>query len=171
MDPLWRDLAAGLVALALLVLALLLGATLHLHRQRRRAEQRAAEAAGRRIVAEVPSGADLLLFCEDDEWFYFGGTSVPKADVRAVRLVVGGAVVSEEATPGYRPRPLPPAVAVREESIPGRERWDVVIETSAVALVIPCGALGERVSQEIACRIFDHAKAVVGRGSGAPARK
>ncbi|HXH06421.1 MAG TPA: hypothetical protein VNI83_07495 [Vicinamibacterales bacterium] len=170
MDPLWRDLAAGLVAAALLVFALLLGATLHLHRQRRRAEERAAAAAGRRIVAEVPAGSDLVLFCEDAERFYFGAASVAKADVRAVRLVVGGAAVSEEAVPGYQPRALPASVTARGEAVPGREHWDVVLETVSDALVVPCGALGERVSQEIACRIFERAKAAVAGTPAAQAR-
>ena len=35
-----------------------------------------------------------------------------------------------------------------------RDRWDVSIETEAETILIQCGAIRERISQELARRIF-----------------
>ena len=36
-----------------------------------------------------------------------------------------------------------------------RDRWDVAIETSNGTVLVECGAVSERVSQELARKIFD----------------
>ena len=42
-----------------------------------------------------------------------------------------------------------------------RDRWDVAIETASGTILVECGAVRERVSQELARRIFDAVKADV----------
>ena len=45
----------------------------------------------------------------------------------------------------------------RPEGI-ARDRWDVAIETVAGTMLVECGAVRERVSQELARKIFDAVK-------------
>ena len=45
----------------------------------------------------------------------------------------------------------------RPEGI-ARDRWDVAIETEAGVLLVECGAIRERVSQELARTVFDAVK-------------
>ena len=45
----------------------------------------------------------------------------------------------------------------RPEGI-ARDRWDVVIDTLAGTIVVECGAIRERVSQELARAVFDAVK-------------
>ena len=42
-----------------------------------------------------------------------------------------------------------------------RDRWDVAIDTTDTTLLIPCGAIRERISQELARRIFTAVKTVI----------
>jgi len=79
------------------------------------------------------------------------------------RLLVNGAVLRECA----RLRTLPPPSAPEEYE--GRERWEVALflESGAEAR-IPCGALREGVSREIAGRAFEAARAAVGAPGFAP---
>ena len=56
-----RDFIAGVVALALLLLAASLATTLQFYRRRRQRTRDAEGALGRRIVAEIPAGDDLVL--------------------------------------------------------------------------------------------------------------
>jgi hypothetical protein len=43
-----------------------------------------------------------------------------------------------------------------------RDRWDVAIETADGAVMVECGAIRERVSQELARKIFDAVKRALG---------
>jgi len=44
-----------------------------------------------------------------------------------------------------------------------RDRWDVAIETAAGTTLVECGAIRERVSQELARAVFDAVKAELER--------
>jgi len=46
----------------------------------------------------------------------------------------------------------------RPEGI-ARDRWDVAIETIGGLVLVECGAIRERVSQELARKVFDAVKA------------
>jgi hypothetical protein len=148
-----RDLVAALIAVALLVFALLVGATLHFHRQRRERTRRAAREGGRTIIAELPQGSDLMYVTDDRDCLYVGEQSIEKASIRGVRLLVNGRVVSEAGE--TRPDPAATAHATADEEAFIRDRWDVLVDTDSRTVTIACGAIRERISQDLARRIFD----------------
>ena len=118
-------------------------------REEARAE---AEARGRRVVAEIPLPGDELAFFEEDaERFLWGRSSVARSEIAGARLLLDGNVVGAASRPGAL---LPPEPGAEEHE--GRERWDVLLylEKGDVARV-PCGALREGVSREIAARVFE----------------
>lgn len=150
-----RDLIAWVVALALLVVAASLATTLQHYRRRRQRAQDSERALGRRVVAEVPAGDELVLFSEDPVRFHYGERSIDKDLIVAVRVLINGApiaaVVSNRQT---QAAPQPTRFDDRPEGIE-RDRWDVAIETERGTVLVECGAIRERVSQELARRIFD----------------
>jgi len=157
-----RDLIAAGVAVLLLVAALSLATTLQMYRRRRQRARDSERALGRTIVAEIPSGDDLVLFTKDGKRFYYGERSIDIDLITAVRVLINGipiaAVVSRrqaDAT-GDRSRDTRAHAWVedRPEGI-ARDRWDVVIETVTGTTLVECGSIRERVSQELARAVFD----------------
>ena len=61
-----RDVAAAILAVALLVLAGRVATRLQAYRRRRQRASARELALGRRVVAELPTGEELVLFSEDD---------------------------------------------------------------------------------------------------------
>jgi hypothetical protein len=157
-----RDLMAALVAVGLLVFALLLGASLHRYRQIRARARDAERALGRTIVAELPLGADLALFTEDDRRFHLGDTSIDKDLIRAVRVLINGAPIAARVSRRFSDAETgsPTSFEDRPEGIE-RDRWDVAIETVKGLVLVECGAIRERVSQELARKIYDAVAAAV----------
>jgi hypothetical protein len=154
-----RDLVAAFVALALIFVALSLSTTLHYVRRRRQRARGAEEQAGRTIVAEIPGEEDLLLFTEDRSRFYYGRESIDKAAIVAVRVLINGSPIA--ASVSRRLRESGSAHATSFEDRPegiARDRWDVAIETTGGTLLVECGAIRERVSQELARAVFDAVK-------------
>ena len=47
-----------------------------------------------------------------------------------------------------------------------RDRWDVAIETVAGTVLVECGAIRERVSQELARTVYEAVKSAVERDDG-----
>jgi hypothetical protein len=119
--------------------------------------RRAEEAAGRRIVAELP-GADgrLDLLVEDATHFQWTGGRVAKADIVGCRLLLNGGVM---ATTGRAGVTLPEVGAGEEYE--GRERWDVRVYTASGGADIACGRVREGVSREIAQSVFAAVKAAL----------
>jgi len=151
-----RDLVAGVVALVLLVAAASLATTLQLYRRRRQRARDSERALGRSIIAEIPAGDDLVLVSEDDVRFYYGERSIDKDLIAAVRVLINGAPIAayvsrRHAAAGDR---QPTSFEDRPEGI-ARDRWDVAVETVAGTTLIECGAIRERVSQELARKVFD----------------
>ncbi len=168
-----RDLAAALVALSLLVLAASLATTLSLYRRRRQRALDAERSLGRRVVAELPTAEDLVLFTEDEARFYSGDRPIDKARIVAARVLINGspiaAVVSDRMAQEAAAL-QPTAFDDRPEGI-ARDRWDVAIETVAGTTLVECGAVRERVSQELARHVFEAVtQAIHHSTSGAPAR-
>ncbi|HEX2443527.1 MAG TPA: hypothetical protein VHJ77_06240 [Vicinamibacterales bacterium] len=155
-----RDLVAGLVAVVLLLFALLVAATLHFHRRRRERARGAATTLGRKLIAELPLGVDLVYFAEDDDRFYHGDQQIEKGAIRGVRLLVNDRVVSHIGDVGTAPPA--PATATADEQAFIRDRWDVVIDTASASMTISCGAIRERISQDLARRIYDAVAASLG---------
>ena len=154
-----RDFIAGAIAVALLLLAASLATTLQFYRRRRQRTRDAEGAMGRRIVAEIPAGDDLVLFTEDDTRFYYGDRSIDKDLIAAVRVLINGSPIAAYISQRNAPRAGAPPTSFedRPDGI-ARDRWDVACETATATILIECGAIRERVSQELARAVFDAVK-------------
>ena len=165
-----RDLVAGAVALGLFLFALGLISTLRFHRRARERERRALLAAGRRVVAEIPTPDGLALFAADDTHFYWRDRPVAKQDVGRVGILINGAPLATHAAPGHETDDagdVDPAALERPEGI-AHDRWDVLIGTDAGDVLVECGSVRERVSQELARAVFEAVKADIERREAAP---
>jgi hypothetical protein len=151
-----RDLVAGVVAAVLLIVAASLATTLRAYRQRRQRARDSERALGRALIAELPIGDDLVLVSQDDRRFYYGERSIDKDLIVAVRVLINGSPIASYASHRHAagPRLEPTSFEDRPEGI-ARDRWDVAVETLAGTTLIECGAIRERVSQELARTIFD----------------
>jgi hypothetical protein len=159
-----RDAVAALAAAALIFFALSLLTSLHFYRKRHRAARDEELARGRSIVVELPTDPELTLFTEDAEHFYYGATPIDKNEIAAVRVLINGSPIAAFVSPRWESaaeRLQPTAFDDRPEGI-ARDRWDVAIETvnpQQGTILVECGAVRERVSQELARKIFDAVKA------------
>jgi hypothetical protein len=157
-----RDLVAGILALLLLLVAASLATTLQYYRRRRRRAHDSERALGRMIVAELPTAEELVLFSEDAKRFYYGERSIDKDLITAVRVLINGAPIASVTARRHKTDVGNPPTAFedRPEGI-ARDRWDVAIETVTGLVLVECGAIRERVSQELARAVFDAVKRVV----------
>jgi len=162
-----RDVVAAALALGLLVIAASLATPLQMFRKQRRRAREGERTLGRTIVAEIPADDDLTLFTEDAGQFHYGAQSIDKHRIVAARILINGAViatcVSRRATPGAVK--TTDTIDDRPEGI-ARDRWDVAIDTLDGTVVVECGAIRERVSQELARAVFDAVKDEVKRQGG-----
>jgi hypothetical protein len=151
-----RDLFAAIVAFMLLVVAASLGTTLTAFRRRRLRARDSERALGRRIVAEIPADDDLRLFTEDAVRFHYGEASIDKDLIVAVRVLINGSPIAAYVSTRYPAETTRQATQFddRPEGI-ARDRWDVAIETVNGMMLVECGAIRERVSQELARAVFD----------------
>ena len=154
-----RDLIAGIIAVLLLLTAASLATTLQMYRRRRQRARNSERALGRTLIAEIPAVDDLVLFSEDSTRFHYGDRSIDKDLIAAVRVLINGAPIA-----GYVSSRSPKHAPIeatgfddRPEGI-ARDRWDVAIETVAGTTIVECGAMRERVSQELARAVFDAVK-------------
>jgi hypothetical protein len=154
-----RDVLAAVAALVLLIIAASLATTLQAYRRRRVRARDSERALGRTVIAEIPAGDDLTLFSEDASRFYYGERSADKDLIVAVRVLINGSPIA-----AYASRRYPEAAAAQatgfEDRPDGiaRDRWDVAVETVTGMLLVECGAIRERVSQELARAVFDAVK-------------
>ena len=153
-----RDFIAGVVAFGLLLLAASLATSLQFYRKRRQRIRDTERAQGRRIVAEIPASDDLVSFTEDDTCFHYGGQSIDKDLMTAVRVLINGSPIAAWCLDARLGRSRAgddlrrPAGRDRSRSVGCR------IETTSTAVLIECGAIRERVSQELARAVFDAVK-------------
>ncbi len=154
-----RDLFAGAIALALLFVAAGLATTLQEFRRRRKRVRDAERSRGRAIVAEIPAGDDLVLFTEDAARFYYGDRPIEKDRIAAVRMLINGAPIAScvSRRADLVARAAPTHVEDHPEGIV-RDRWDVAVEAFDGTTLVECGAIRERVSQELARAVFDAVK-------------
>ena len=154
-----RDIAAAIVAILLLIAAASLATTLQTYRRRRQRTRDAEAALGRAIVAEIPGDADLRIFSEDGDRFYYGDRSIDKDLIAAVRVLINGAPIAAYESTRQARSAARQATSFedRPEGI-ARDRWDVAIETLVGTTLVECGAIRERVSQELARTVFDAVK-------------
>src|SRR4051812_43387592 len=154
-----RDALAAVVAIVLVFVAASLGTTLQRFRRRRQRAHDSERALGRTIIAEIPAADDLVLFSEDAARFYYGERSIDKDLIGAVRVLINGAPIASyvsrrHAGAGDRE---PTQFDDRPEGI-ARDRWDVAMETVVGTTIVECGAIRERVSQELARTVFEAVK-------------
>src|SRR6185295_4498540 len=151
-----RDALAALAALLLLLAAASLATTLQGYRRRRMRARDSERALGRTVIAEIPAGADLALFSEDASRFYYGERSVDKDLIAAVRVLINGSPIAAYVSRRYPEGTSRQATSFddRPDGI-ARDRWDVALETVTGTVLVECGAIRERVSQELARSIFD----------------
>lgn len=165
-----RDVVAAVVALVLLFVAASLATALRLYRRRQQRARDSERGRGRTIIAELPTADELVLFSEDAEHFYYGERTIDKDRIEAVRVLINGApIATVSRRPLVEPDQRPGAFEIvdRPEGI-ARDRWDVAIETTAGSVLLECGAIRERVSQELARAIFDAVKRAVERRRARP---
>jgi hypothetical protein len=146
----------------LLGLALSLITTLHHYRRRHRAARDVELARGRRIIVELPTDPELTLFSSDETHFYHGAQAIPKDRIGAVRVLINGSPIAAAVSVRRASAEVgqPTSFEDRPEGI-ARDRWDVAIETQDGTVLVECGAVRERVSQELARKIFDAVKEAV----------
>ena len=154
-----RDALAAVAALVLVFVAASLATTLQRYRRRRQRARDSERALGRRIVAEIPAADDLVLFSEDGPRFHYGERSIDKDLIVAVRVLINGAPIASYVSRQHPEAPVqqPTQFDDRPEGI-ARDRWDVAIETVVGTTMVECGAIRERVSQELARSVFDAVK-------------
>jgi hypothetical protein len=159
-----RDLFAALVAAGLIFFALSLLTNLHFYRKRHREAREVELTRGRAIIVELPTDPELTLFTEDAEHFYYGSTEIEKVGIMAVRVLINGAPIAAFVSPRFRGSDhlQPTSFEDRPDGI-ARDRWDVAIETVNGAVMVECGAVRERVSQELARKVFDAVKQALDR--------
>jgi hypothetical protein len=158
-----RDLIAWIVAVLLLTAAASLATTLHFYRKRRQRARDSERALGRRIIAELPTSEELVYFTEDDVRFYYGDRSIDKDLIVAARVLINGSPIAAAISERHAPQAV---VATSFEDRPegiARDRWDVAIETERETVLVECGAIRERVSQELARQVFDTVKSEIER--------
>jgi hypothetical protein len=159
-----RDLIAGVVAVLLLLVAASLATTLRGYRRRRQRARDSERALGRAVIAELPTADDLVLVSEDDRRFYYGERGIDKDLIVAVRVLINGSPIAAHVS--RRHATSTPRTATSFEDRPegiARDRWDVAVETATGTTLIECGAIRERVSQELARAVFDAIKRDVER--------
>jgi hypothetical protein len=130
-----------------------------MYRRRRQRTRESERALGRAIIAELPTADDLVLFSEDSVRFHYGDRSIDKDLITAARVLINGAPIATVLST-RRAREAarqPTAFDDRPEGI-ARDRWDVAIETMTGTVLVECGAIRERVSQELARAVFDAVK-------------
>lgn len=160
-----RDLIAGLVAAALVFVALSLLTTLHVYRKRQQRARQAEIDRGRTIIVELPTDPALTLFTEDAEHFYYGAQAIDKGEITAVRVLINGAPIAAFVATGRQSseQRQPTSFEDKPEGI-ARDRWDLAIETLNGMVLVECGAIRERISQELARKIFDAVKHALEKG-------
>jgi hypothetical protein len=154
-----RDVLAAVIAVVLLLVAGSLATTLQEFRRRRQRARDAERALGRTLIAEIPAEDDLVLFGEDAGFFYYGTRSIDKDLIVAARVLINGTPIAAYVSKRVDAQSAAPATSFedRPEGI-ARDRWDVAIETKGGTTLVECGAIRERVSQELARAVFDAVK-------------
>jgi hypothetical protein len=154
-----RDAVAALAAAALIFFALSLLTTLHVYKKRHRKAREDELARGRTIIVELPTDPALTLFTEDAGHFYYGDTPIDKNEIMAVRVLINGSPIAAFVSPRWPSAAgLPPTSFDDRPDGIARDRWDVAIETSGGTVLVECGSIRERVSQELARTTFDAVK-------------
>ena len=153
-----RDLIFAILAVVLLLVAASLATTLRDYRRKQQHARDSERALGRRIVAELPITEQLVYFSEDPVRFHYGETSIDKDLIIAARVLINGAPIAAAVSTRHGSRATTPTTFDDHPEGIARDRWDVAIETERGTVLVECGAIRERVSQELARAVFDAVK-------------
>ena len=93
-----RDVVAGLVAAALVFVALSLLTTLHFYRRRQQRVRQTEIDRGRTIIVELPTDPELTLFTEDAGHFYYGAQPI---DSKTGKASKSGDITAEGTLASY----------------------------------------------------------------------
>jgi hypothetical protein len=161
-----RDLVAIVVVMVLVVAALRMATSLQWHKRDNLKARRALLERGHTIIAEIPGGTGLRLFTEDPAAYYWENTTIPKSDIRAVRVLISGAPLSVRTSTRFSPASSAPdgeQPGVTQFEAFGRDRWDVAVDHGNDTVLVECGAIRERVSQDLARLVFETISAEIAR--------
>jgi hypothetical protein len=153
-----RDLVAVVVVVVLVVFALSMATSLQWYRRSHAKSRRSVQSRGQSILAEIPASEGLRFFTEDAEAFHWMDRTIPKHEIRAARVLISGAPISVCASTRFSESSPRDAVDLDIDSTTdgfGRDRWDVAIDLQDETVLVECGAIRERVSQELARQVFD----------------
>src|SRR5262245_24700539 len=106
-----RDLAAGIVALGVLLIAASLATALHWYRRGRRRAVDSEREKGRTIIAELPTAEELVLFSEDAVCFYYGEHPIGKDQIVAGRVLINGSPIAAVLSAKHNRRPDAPVTS------------------------------------------------------------
>jgi hypothetical protein len=135
-------------------------------------------------VAELPTTDELTLFSEDPNRFYYGERAIDKELIVAARVLINGAPIAEAIARRHagkdgwgaeapsqpdRGTEAPVVVDDRSEGLV-RDRWDVAIESLTETVLVECGAIRERISQELARAVFDAVRRDIDTRNGVTTR-
>ena len=153
------DFVAWLAAFFLLFIALVLSTSLRRYRIKREEMISQETSRGRQIIAELPIGQGFVLFTEDSDHFYYGEQRMNKLSIQVARILINGSPIASYVVQGV-PLPINDQSPLFEDQPEGiaRDRWDVLIKTSSETVLVECGAIRERISQELGRKIFETVK-------------
>jgi hypothetical protein len=121
------------------------------------------ESEGRRVVAEVPLEARMLLVLDDGDALIWDQERLEYAEIAGARMLLNGGTLASVARPGFE---LPDGDAGEDVE---RERWEVrLYRRDGTIRDLGCGSLREGVSREIATRVFDAVRAAITTTSTGP---
>ena len=174
-----RDIVAVVAVIMLVGFALSMATSLQWYRRSHAKGRRAVRARGQSIIAEIPAPEGLRYFTEDADAFHWSSPNVhgattdraiPKHEIRAARVLISGAPISVRVSTRFSGSP--PADPVEVDGTSDgfeRDRWDVAIDLQDETVLVECGAIREKVSQELARQVFDAVKRdIEARDSTAP---
>jgi hypothetical protein len=150
-----RDFVAVFIVFLLVAFALRMATSLQWYKRGQSKIRRTITASGQSIIAEIPGTDGLEFFTEDTRAFHWKKRIIQKEEIRSTRLLISGAPISvriSQLLPD--PTPLPPSDFQQSDTIE-REHWDVAIDLKNTTVVVECGSIRERVSQELARQVFE----------------
>ena len=151
-----RDLVAVVVVVVLVVFALSMATSLQWYRRSHAKSRRSVQSRGQSILAEIPAPEGLRFFTEDADAFHWMDRTIPKHEIRAARVLISGAPISVCVSTRFSVLPSRDEVDVDGTTDGfGRDRWDVAIDLRDETVLVECGAIRERVSQELSRQVFD----------------
>ncbi len=155
-----RNFVAIVVAIGLVVFALSMATSLQWYRRNHARRRRDIEHRGQTIVTEIPSSDGLQFFTEDAEAFYWSDHRIPKTEIRSTRILISGAPITARVARRFSTQAAEDIIDLdtKPEAF-ARDRWDVAIDLGGTFVLVECGAIRERVSQELARQVFEAVKA------------